>query len=140
MLTRTKPLTRKKPMAAFRKKRRPGNKPMTKDELSRVLTAKEGPCIPCLIWAEAGHMPLDDVSKVNQYDHKKSGNIRRGHKFGFASCDWHHEAIPGSGWNIAHMRAHFGPSLMDGSRLFHATYGSDDELIARQNVELEQMP
>jgi hypothetical protein len=31
------------------------------------------------------------------------------------------------------MREHFGPSLMDGSRLFHATYGSDDELIALQS-------
>ena len=35
------------------------------------------------------------------------------------------------------MRAHFGPSLMDGSRLFHDTYGSDDELIALQTDILE---
>lgn len=141
----TKPWVRKKPlqpsakpMKSFRKKRRPGNRKMTKDELSRVLTAKEGPCIPCLVWAEAGHMPRKDVAMLNQYDHKKSGNIRRGHKHGFANCDWHHEAIPGDGWTPARMRAHFGPSLMDGSRLFHETYGSDDFLIELQTRLLQE--
>lgn len=33
----------------------------------------------------------------------------------------------------AEMRAWYGPSLMDGSRLFRDTYGTDDELIARQD-------
>jgi hypothetical protein len=30
------------------------------------------------------------------------------------------------------MRQIYGPSLMDGSRTFHETYGSDDELITNQ--------
>jgi len=140
MLTRKKPLVRKKPMRAFRKKRRPGNKPMTKDEHAHVMAAKEAKCIPCLVWAETGNMPIEDVAVLNQYDHKKSGNIRRGHKKGFASCDWHHQGLVSCGWNHARMRQHFGPSLMDGSRLFHATYGSDDELIARQNQVLQETP
>lgn len=120
-------------MNPYRKKRRPGNRPMTKDELSRVLDAKELQCIPCLVWARAGNMPIEDVANLCQYDHKKSGNIRRGHKFGFANCDWHHEGIPGSGWNTPSMRRYFGPSLMDGSALFRRTYGTNDELIALQN-------
>ena len=140
LLPGNKPLTRKKPLRQFRRKRRPGNKPMTKTELARVLTAKEGPCIPCYVWAHAGNMPLADIAVVNQYDHKKSGNIRRGHRHGFANCDWHHEAIPGDGWTPKEMRAHFGPSLMDGSRLFHETYGSDDELIALQDQLLGETP
>ncbi len=128
-----KPMVRKVPLRAFRKKRRPGNKAMTPAERERVTAAKEGPCIPCLVWARAGRMPLADVSMVNQYDHSKSGNIRRGHGKGFASCLWHHQRRVSCDWSHARMRAHFGPSLMDGSRLFHDTYGSDDELIALQD-------
>lgn len=139
-MLRTKPLTRKvplkpgKPMKSFRKKRRPGNRPMTKDERARVDAAKfDHSCIPCLVWARAGRMPLSDVATCCEYDHKKSGNIRRGHAYGYAECLWHHRGRVSCGWNHAHMRAHFGPSLMDGSRTFHETYGSDDELIALQN-------
>lgn len=134
----TKPMTRKKPLQGFRKKRRPGNKPMTKDEAARVTDAKWLACIPCWVWAhKLGNMPIEDVACVCQYDHKKSGNIRRGHKFGFASCDWHHEAIVSCDWNHAHMRSHFGPSLMDGSKLFRETYGDNDFLIELQTKLLE---
>lgn len=132
-MLRRKPLKPGKPMKAYRKNRRPGNRAMTKAERSRVLDSKEEKCVPCVVWAANGNMPEEDVALVNQYDHKKSGNIRRGHKFGFASCDWHHQGLISCGWNHAHMRRHFGPSLTDGSRLFHETYGSDDELIALQD-------
>lgn len=120
-------------MRSFRKKRRPGNKPMTTSELSRVMDAKFLQCIPCLVRARAGLMPMSNVATCCEYDHSKSGNIRRGHGQGFASCSWHHRRIVGEGWTFAQMTEHFGPSLLDGSRLFHETYGSDDELIAIQN-------
>lgn len=120
-------------MNRFRRKRRAGNRPMTKAERSVVRDAKEAKCIPCLVWAEQGHMPVEDVATCSDWDHSKSGNIRRGHRFGFASCLWHHKRqIEVQGWTFERMRKHFGPSLMDGSRLFHETYGSDDYLIARQ--------
>lgn len=123
-----------KRMKAHRKNRRPGNRPMTAEESARVTAAKfDHCCIPCLVWARAGNMPLEDVAKVCEYDHKKSGNIRRGHRFGYAACQWHHRGVVSCGWNHAHMRAHFGPSLMDGSRLFRETYGDDDALIAIQD-------
>lgn len=125
-------------MIGFRSSRRPGNKPMTKAEAARVTAAKSC-CMPCLVWARAGRMPLADVAVECDYNHAKSGNIRRGHGQGYAGCLWHHRGRVGDGWNHAHMRAHFGPSLMDGSRLFHETYGSDDELIALQTAELEGM-
>lgn len=83
-----------------------------------------------------GNMPREDCATCCEYDHKKSGNIRRGHRFGYAACMWHHRGRVGDGWNHAHMRRHFGPSLMDGSRLFRDTYGSDDELIALQDEVL----
>ena len=124
-------------MKSFRKHRRPGNRAMTVAEASRVTDAKWLACIPCLVWARAGHMPTEDVATCCEYDHKKSGNIRRGHRYGYAACIWHHRRIVGDGWNHAHMTAHFGPSLLDGSRLFRDTYGSDDELIALQDELLQ---
>ena len=106
---------------------------MTAEESAHVEEAKTTKCIPCLVWAEAGNMQLEDVATCAGYDHKKSGNIRRGHLFGFASCDWHHQKIKPDNWTFAGMTKRFGPSLMDGSKLFAETYGSDDELIQRQN-------
>ena len=134
-MLRRKPLKPGKPMRSFRKKRRPGNRPMTAEESARVMQAKETVCVPCYVWARNGNMPLSDVARISQYDHSKSGNIRRGHGKGFASCLWHHQGRleQPDCWTHAAMRAHFGPSLMDGSRLFHETYGSDDELIALQD-------
>lgn len=125
-------------MKPYRKHRRPGNRAPTAAESARMTAAKwEGVCIPCLVWSRMGNMPREDCATCCQYDHKKSGNIRRGHAYGFASCDWHHMRRITDGWTFAAMRAHFGPSLLDGSRLFHDTYGSDDELIALQDEILE---
>lgn len=112
-------------------------KPPTKAESNRMRDAKEAVCIPCLVWARAGNMPIEHVATQSQYDHKKSGNKRRGHMFGFASCLWHHQGRVSEGWTHAQLRAYFGPSLMDGSRLFSQTYGSDDELISLQNEVLK---
>lgn len=116
----------------LRKRRRPGNRAPTKSEAARIVAAKEGPCVACVVWARLGHMPLADVMVGGEYDHKKSGNIRRGHAFGFNGCLWHHRRVPGEGWTFAEMTAHFGPSLLDGSALFRRTYGSNDELIQLQ--------
>lgn len=111
---------------------------MTAAESARVELAKFTVCIPCLVWATAGHMPAEDCATCCQYDHSKSGNIRRGHDKGFASCIWHHQGRVSDGWTHKAMREHFGPSLMDGSRLFRDTYGTDDELIEIQNLVLER--
>lgn len=108
-------------------------KPPTKAESERMRDSKEGVCIPCLVWARAGNMPMEHVATQSDYDHKKSGNKRRGHAYGFASCLWHHRGRVSEGWTHAQLRSYFGPSLMDGSRLFKATYGSDDFLIGVQN-------
>ena len=121
----------------FRRKRRPGNRAMTKAESARVVEAKTTACIPCFVWARKGRMPMAHVAVCCDYDHKKSGNVRRGHRYGYGACAWHHRQLVPDGWTHARMRAHFGPSLMDGSRLFHNTYGSDDELIALQDQILE---
>lgn len=127
-------------MRAFRRKRRPGNRNKTKAEASLISLAKqpdEGVCIACLVWAEAGNMPMGDVARCCDWNHRKSGNVRMGHGKGYTLCLWHHKRqIEVDGWTHAQMAAHFGPSLMDGSALFHRTYGSDAELERRQYAYL----
>lgn len=123
-------------LAPFRKHRRPGNRPMTLDQRLRVFDAKELACVACSVWAGAGQMPDGHIETACEYNHAKSGNIRIGHEAGFALCQWHHRGVPRQMWGAKRTRAHYGPSLMDGSDLFHRTYGSDEELIALQNAIL----
>lgn len=120
-------------MRGYRKNRRPGNRPMTDAELELTERAKRGPCIPCLIQHEA-HPELlsrNEVSRWNEWDHHKEGNLRVGHLWGWASCQWHHRRIAPAGKFEAYTRK-YGPSLMDGSAAFYAYYGSPYELILRQ--------
>lgn len=94
--------------------------------------------MPCLVVHLKGKLPARLIQTgANEYDHKKSGNIRRGHLFGFASCPWHHRRIPMVDVTFRDMLAIFGPSLLDGSRTFRECYGTDDELIELQAESLE---
>lgn len=108
----------------------------TKAESARIVAAKEGRCICCLILHERGELDEQMIASPCDYHHPKSGNIRRGHRFGFALCRWHHERHPWGQWTHRQMAKFYGVSLKDGSALFHRTYGSDDELIARQDALL----
>lgn len=110
----------------------------TKAESARIMAAKEGPCIACEVWFRLGNAPHGWSPIFGcDYHHMKSGNIRRGHEYGVGLCAWHHRGMPDFDFTVPQMRSLAGPSLMDGSRLFHETYGSDDELIALQNQLLE---
>ena len=126
-------------LRALRKDPRPGNRPMTDEQRARAQGAKTL-CIPCLVWAMAGRMPVEHVARCCDYNHTKSGNIREGHERGYGCCGWHHRALVPDGWTHESMRAEFGPSLMDGSRLFERTYGAKDELIEIQNYVLANLP
>lgn len=86
-------------------------------------------------------MPFEFVACNCDYNHTKSGNIRVGHDAGYAGCLWHHRGRTENHdtWPLARLRQIFGPSLAEGSRTFHETFGSDDELIARQSIELGMM-
>lgn len=107
----------------------------TREESARIVAAKEGPCICCTILHERGELEAEMiVSGCCDFHHAKSGNIRRGHLFGFALCRWHHERHPWGQWSHRQMATYYGVSLKDGSALFHRTYGTDDELIAKQNA------
>lgn len=102
----------------------------TKAEAQRIEDCKNGPCMACVKLYGIGSWWI--ISHCD-YHHLKSGNIRRGHRYGIGLCGWHHRRIPENGYTIERMTAIWGPSLMDGSRKFHETYGSDDELLALQD-------
>ncbi len=106
--------------------------PPTKEETARIEKAKTGPCMACLALVQQQLLEPALVVYGCDYNHAKSGNLRRGHAFGYALCKWHHMRYPMEGNTFATMRQIYGPSLLDGSRTFHETYGSDDELIANQ--------
>jgi len=106
--------------------------PPNKEESARIELAKTGPCMACLALLEQQLLEAELVIYGCDYNHAKSGNLRRGHAFAYALCKWHHMRYPMEGNTFATMRQIYGPSLLDGSRTFHETYGSDDELIANQ--------
>ena len=71
--------------------------------------------------------------------HLISGNKRRGHAESIACCPWHHRAVQPYGLTKSQATHLYGPSLADGSKPFHAAYGSDDELLQAQNTLLEHL-
>ncbi len=80
-------------------------------------------CICCLIRSNA--------SVACEIHHLVSGNKRRGHEFSIGCCEWHHRGVCYGGSKRA--TELLGPSLANGSKPFHAAFGSDDELLDYQN-------
>lgn len=100
----------------------------TKAEAARMDAIKAGPCVACHQRGVASWCP--------EVHHLLSGGRRIGHMATVGLCAWHHRAVIAFGCTGAEMRDHFGPSLNEGSRLFHAEFGSDPELLAYQNALL----
>jgi hypothetical protein len=111
---------------------RPGNRAPTARERDRIVACKEGPCVACLVLLDAGRISY--VNDGGDYHHLLSGGIRKGHRWGVCLCPYHHRRVPDWGMTVPEMREVFGPSLLDGSKPFHAAFGSDDELLARQDA------
>ena len=91
----------------------------------------------CQAWAEANHMPAMYARHGCDAHHLLSGGIRRGHEYTIGLCPWHHRGVPPNDMSIKMARGIYGPSLMDGSKVFRAVYGTDDQLLERQNKYLE---
>lgn len=109
----------------------------TAAEAARIVACKEGLCVACVIWSEMPESPWNlMVYPGCDYHHLLSGGRRRGHMFGVGLCPWHHRGLVGFGCTHDEMRSHYGPSLAEGSKPFHAMFGSDEDLIARQDQML----
>lgn len=120
-----------------------GGKGATKAERAHMLRCKEGVCIPCLCrvmanlmpasWAVVGHEGTESLYLgLLEFDHDKSGNLRRGHLYGWGACIWHHRGQPQNGLTTDECRTRWGVAKTDGSALFFRTYGTGDELIELQ--------
>lgn len=96
----------------------------TKEEAEWIVAVKEGPCLACLRKLGIRVLGCDA-------HHLLSGGRRRGHMDTIGLCAWHHRGYSGDE-PVAYVRDYYGPSLMDGSKLFRDAYGTDDELLALQ--------
>ena len=94
--------------------------PPAPDELRRWDKLRDYGCICC-----RQRLGVFEHAEIH---HLLLGGRRMGHRFTVGLCAWHHRgaaaALPG------HTRALRGPSLMDGSKTFAITFGSNAELWA----------
>lgn len=110
-----------------------GGKNRTKAEQARFDAIKAGPCIACI---QRG-IDLSGMGLVEVH-HLLSGGRRIGHMATVGLCTWSHRGVPFDFHSHDEMREHYGPSLAEGSKPFHAEFGSDAELLAIQNELLEE--
>lgn len=131
----TRPITTKprKPLKQGRSTGRP-----TDAQAWRLVTIKKLGCICCMLNRERG-VPTAYFG-VCEAHHLLSGGRRRGHDFTIGLCRWHHQERPPYDMGVREASERFGPSLAGGSKPFHATYGTDDELLAMQNALLAKVP
>ena len=106
----------------------------TKAEAARMAKLKRMQCIAC----HTGTARLMNISG-SEVHHLLSGNRRRGHMFTIPLCAWHHRGHIGPLWTKRYAREMLGPSLADGSKPFHATFGTDNELLKATNDLLERL-
>jgi RecA-dependent nuclease len=109
-----------------------GGKFRTKAEQARFDKIKHGDCMACL---QRGI----DVSGQGlvEVHHLLSGGRRIGHMASVGLCIWHHRASLYFACTHAEMRDEYGPSLAEGSKPFHAEFGSDTTLLDMQNAYLQ---
>lgn len=103
-------------------------KSLTKADLSRREAIHAGHCMACI------QRDIDMRGQGLVEWHHTAGKKRHGLTCGL--CQWHHRAVPLWGHSHAEMREEYGPSLAEGSKPFHATFGSNAELLARQDTLL----
>jgi hypothetical protein len=63
----------------------------------------------------------------------RAGQRRRGDDYSVPLCEWHHQGTPPVEVTASQAAFMYGPSLARTSKLFRATYGTDDQLLARTN-------
>lgn len=105
----------------------------------RIVTIKQLGCVCCMLNMKLWMLvPSRGACEAH---HLLSGGRRRGHAFTIGLCAWHHRAVPvmtppvGVTMGIRM----YGPTVATGSKPFHETYGSDDELLEFQNTLLARV-
>ncbi len=103
---------------------------------ARSLLIHRLPCICCVIRGmsqpnrtEEHHCNLDG----------HAGQRRRGDDCSVSLCRWHHRGILPIGMDRYKAQTIYGPSLTDGSKLFHQVFPDDDTLLAMTNARLANL-
>lgn len=108
-----------------------GGKSLTVADEARRRCIHTGNCMAC----DQRGIDLTDSGYV-QWHHL---NGRKHHEQTIGLCYWHHQARPMYEMTHQQCRDYYGPSLAEGSKPFHAEFGSNDLLLEQQNrVLLEQ--
>lgn len=108
-----------------------GGRSRTKAEQARFDAIRSGHCVCCI------QRGIDVRGQgLVEVHHLLSGGRRIGHLATVGACQWHHRAVPWWGHSHAEMRDHYGPSLAEGSKPFHAEFGADTQMLAMQNEYL----
>lgn len=103
----------------------------TKAERAHIERVKLGLCMACVRNMLRGLMRAD--GEGCDAHHLLAGGKRRGHQYTIGLCPWHHRGVrPERYASDATATRYLGPSLAHGSKQFHATYGTDDDLMAMQ--------
>lgn len=105
-----------------------GGKSLTKADLARREAIHAGNCMAC---AQIG----EDLTNSGYVQwHHTAG--KKHHQLTCGICLWHHMARPMFVLSHQECRDRFGPSLAEGSKPFHQRFGTNAELLARQNALL----
>lgn len=108
-----------------------GGRALTKADEVRRAKIHAGNCMAC----EQRGIDLTGSGYVQW--HHLEGKTKPGcHQKTVGLCFWHHQARLMYSDTHAYSRAFYGHSLHEGSKPFHAEFGSDAELLARQNAIL----
>lgn len=104
-------------------------KSLTKADLERRAAIHAGHCMACI------QRGIDLRGQGLVQFHHTAGKKR--HDLTCGLCIWHHMGRVFDFHSHEEMRSHYGPSLAEGSKPFHAEFGSNAELLRRQNEYLE---
>lgn len=113
-------------------------KPPTADDQARFEAMRRVGCLACLKNQEAGRASATLVLRRLEIHHLLSGGRRIGHYATICLCHFHHQAkfLPYHEFGYQAQAEAFGPSLEREPRRFHELYGTDQELLDRQNALL----
>lgn len=100
-------------------------KSLTKADEARRTAIHAGHCMACY------QRGIDLRGQGLVQWHHMAGKKR--HDLTCGLCVWHHQGYPFAFHTHDEMRADYGPSLAEGSKPFHAAFGSNAELLALQN-------
>lgn len=102
-----------------------GGKSLTLADEARRRKIHAGNCMAC----EQRGIDLTNTGYVQW--HHLAGKKR--HDLTIGLCLWHHQGRPIDSHTHAYCREVYGPSLAEGSKPFHAEFGSNDDLLRMQN-------